>query len=206
MKMKDYIKLKETSSASLKEEQQTDDTLIVPGKTVAKKEKRYTQYYDDGYDEEDFWKADSTVDYPRSMKNADDAFSDIGQVDYKYQDKFFTNFPVINVEDAKNLKEAYNTSYNEGSAFIVRESQTDYVLINTDNEGTVFKNKLVYESDSRRIIIECNDPECFNIYMLGRDKRNKHRLRSKEFGYINEFTAGTGMECWIKMNNNTMRI
>jgi len=71
----------------------------------------------------------------------------------------------------------------------------------------MFENNISYDLNNRRFIIECTDPEAFNIIQnVNRGDRYKHSLRSKELQYILEFQSMTGAHCYIKMKNNNLAL
>lgn len=207
MKTRDYLNI--TDDAPINENDQLEQLNAIPsGKTVVKKEKRYTSYADDdGYDEEDFYKRDSSVEYDRSVTQADEYFEEVGNVTYKYQDKFWNNFPVVDERNKKQLKEAYRAGSDEYKTFMINHADHSFTLVNHDNEGTIFENTIIYDESMNSFLVECNDSECFNIIQnIGRSERYKHRLRSKEFGYIHEFAQMVNMPINVKYGEMSLKL
>lgn len=183
---------------------ETDDDSVQPfiQKPVVKKDKRYS-YEIEEYDEEDFFKRDSTAEYSRSVVSAEEIFKTVGTQDYKHQTDFFSSFPIINAKDEKKVNEAYTTGQNELKGFIIENDNDDYVLVNHDNSGNVYENSIKFERTFDRFIIETSDPTAYNIVQnVPHGDRYKYMLQSKELKYILEFKQTCGKNCYIKMDNN----
>ncbi len=213
MKMKDILKIKDKYPESLlesdkKEEEATtpptDDVPNIPGKTVVKKEKRYSDDVEDYDHDQNFHRRDSNADYPRSIKSADEIFNQTGIVDMKRSEEFFNVFPKIEAKDQGAVKEMYNWSKQENKTFIIEQKQNEFLLVNHDKTGKVYENKIVFNPLKNQYIIECNDPTSVSIIQhTPKGERYKHSLRSKELQYVLEFQQMTGTNCYVKNTFNS---
>jgi hypothetical protein len=198
MKMKDFLKINDTLT-----EDENNDTIVVPGKTVIQKTKRYSYDIEEFDEDQNFYKRDSNAEYVRDLETANKNFDDMMAFTKNVSHEFFSIFPKIEAKDPSKLKEAMSASRNDATGFIIENSKNDFTLINHDRNGIKYENHITYDDYNRCFFIECTDPMAYNvIQQIPVNERFKHALRSMELGFILEFAKMTGDNCFIKMKGS----
>jgi len=110
---------------------------------------------------------------------------------------FFSIYPVESGAGIANDSRIFEGYKRDCKPFIKAVDKTHCVLYNFDKLGNIYENKIEITND--KLIVETNDPQAYNIALCSpKGDRYKHRLQSRELGFILEFYGQTRGNVWLK--------